>query len=72
MSVSELKKSLLALPPKKRHEFVKWAVRQEAQMPDYGPLTDEDVCAMTAAACRELDEREAQDEKRKARRSVAR
>jgi 3-hydroxy-3-methylglutaryl CoA synthase len=63
MSVAELKKSLLALPLKKRHEFVKWAIRQETQV----PLTDEDVCAMTAMACRELDEREAEDEKRKTR-----
>ena len=72
MSVAELKKSVLAPPPKKRREFVQWAVRQDFVAAEYGLLTDDDICAMTAAACRELDEREAEDERRNTRRSVAR
>jgi hypothetical protein len=72
MSVVELKKTVLAMPPKKRHEFVVWAVRHDTAVPDYGGISDEEATMMTAQTWRDLDEREEQDAKRKARRSVAR
>jgi len=72
MSVVELKKTVLAMPPKKRHEFVVWAVRHDTAVPDYGGITDEEATMMTAQALRDLDEREATDANRKTRRSVAR
>lgn len=72
MSVVELKRTVLAMPPKKRHEFVVWAVRHDASVPDYGGISDEEASMMTAMACRDLDTREEEDVKRKTRRSVAR
>ena len=72
MSVAELKKTVLAMPPKKRHEFVVWAVQHDIAVPDYGGLSDEEATMMTVQAFRDLDEREAADANRKTRRSVAR
>ena len=74
MSVAELKKSVLALPPGRRRKFAQWVQKIEPVPEKFGgdPITDDEIVAMTAATWRELDEREAEDERRKARRSVAR
>lgn len=64
MSVAEIKKSVLAMPPKQRHQLALWLIR----MDDW---TDEsDAVLSTALAWRELDQEEAQHEKRKTRRNL--
>lgn len=60
MSVSEIKQSILALPPKKRHDLARWLIRMEAQ-------PEEDMVLATALTWRELDREEEQNEKRKSR-----
>ena len=61
MSVAEIKKSVMALPPKKRHQIVLWLIRLD-------DWTDEsDAALATALAWRELDREEAENEKRKTR-----
>lgn len=77
MSVLELKRSVLALPERERQKFVHWLLnagtkRATAKKVSSGPLSDDDIVAMTATAWAELDQREAEDKKRKTRRSVAR
>lgn len=71
MSVVELKKTVLALPPRKRRAFTQWVNRiepePEPERVGGGPLADEELVAMTAASWRELDERETEDERRKTR-----
>jgi hypothetical protein len=72
MSVAEIKKSVLALPPRKRRAFAQWVQKVEPMPMKHGaPLTDDDIVAMTAASWRDLDERETEDEGRKTRRRVA-
>ena len=66
MSVAQIKKSVLALPPKERHRLVLWLIRVD-------DWTDEsDATLATALAWRDLDEEEARNEKRKTRRSLDR
>ena len=66
MSVAEIKKSVMTLPPKARHQLALWLIRLD-------DWTDEsDAVLATALAWRELDQEEARHEKRKTRRSVDR
>lgn len=76
MSVLELKRSVLALPERERQEFTQWLLkagpkRTAAKQVRSGPLSDDEAVATTAAVWAELDQREAEDEKRKTQRSVA-
>ena len=65
MSVTEIKKSVLALTPKQRHSFALWLIRSDE-------WSDEsDAVLGTALTWRDLDEQEAQNEKRKTRRNLA-
>ena len=67
---------MLALPERERQKFVHWILnagpkRVAAKKVSSGPLSDDEVVAMTATVWAELDKRETEDEKRKTRRGVA-
>jgi len=66
MSVAEIKKSVMELPPRQRHKLALWLIRID----DWAD--DADAVLATALAWRELDREEALDEKRKTRGSVGR
>ncbi len=65
MSLVEIKKTVLALTPRKRRELATWLVQMDAG-------AEEDMVLATASAWRELDREEQQNEKRKVRRGLDR
>ena len=67
MSVKEIKESVLALPPRKRHELAVWLTQIEAESG-----TDDDMVLATALAWRELDREEEKNEHSKTRRNLGR
>jgi len=66
MSLVEIKKTVLALPRRKRHELAVWLVQMEAESGDEGMIM------ATALAWRELDHEEQKHETGKTRRDLGR